>query len=235
MGLHLNYDELNKEIQIYVNEELKLSTIDLDFVKAMGFKFEYRSIRRTKEEIMKDLVEKEFKFGDGNCILVQHANGEYGYMLNMSYCALDAKYYTLESIKMVVEELNELISRQFTGGKLCFRARKVLGSSAMDNKRLEEANIIVRNFRANNYLTTKRFQNEYNMAKMKLGVFIIMLFVCVVSIVYGIMKDNMDLVFYTCIGFILLQLIFDKFSYTQMRRFKKYKEDLRYENNKVDE
>lgn len=106
----------------------------------------------------------------------------------------------------------------------------------MENKRLEEADIIVRNFRANSYLITKRFQNEWNVTKMKLGLFGIMVFIGILSMTYGVIKDNMDLVFYTCISFIPLKLLLDKFNYVQIRRFEKYKkdwEDLRYEYNTI--
>lgn len=127
MGLIMKYDtekvfdieektlsilvEHNLEILYKVDVEMITSLKHiLEIAKSMGFKFEYKPLR-TKEEIMKDLVEKEFKFGDENFILIQRVNGKYEYMLNTSYYTLDTKYYTKDSIKRVVEELNELINK----------------------------------------------------------------------------------------------------------------------------
>lgn len=110
-GLHLSFDEINKEIQVYTDTELKIGTRDLDFIKCMGFKFEHKPLRSEKQ-IMHDLVEKEFKFGEGNFLLIKLENGKWDYMNNTSHYVPDKKYYTLESAKIVVKELNELLESE---------------------------------------------------------------------------------------------------------------------------
>lgn len=91
----------------WFNAFYELSTKTIDFLISSGFKFEYKPLR-TEEEIMNDLVEKEFKFGEGNFILIKLENGKWDYMNNISYCIPGKRYYTLESAKKVVKELNEL-------------------------------------------------------------------------------------------------------------------------------
>lgn len=80
-------------------------------LKAMGFKIEYKP-KKTEKEIMNGLVEKEFKFGDGNFLLIKLENGKWDYMNNTSHYVPDKKYYTLESAKVVVKELNELLESE---------------------------------------------------------------------------------------------------------------------------
>lgn len=84
---------------------------DLWMLKGMGFKFKYEPLRNEKQ-IMNDLVEKEFKFGEGNYILIKHEHGYYDYMNNMSFYTPGQKYYSLESLKKVVKELNELLESE---------------------------------------------------------------------------------------------------------------------------
>ena len=84
---------------------------DLWMLKGMGFKFKYEPLRSEKQ-IMNDLVEKEFKFGEGNFLLIKLENGKWDYMNNTSYYVPDKKYYTLESAKIVVKELNELLESE---------------------------------------------------------------------------------------------------------------------------
>lgn len=113
MGLKLRVDRQNEEIDIMYGVSVASSVLFKEscfkVLKAMGFKFEYKPLR-TEEEIMKDLIEKEFKFGEGNYILIKHEHGCYDYMNNMSFYTPGQKYYSLESLKKVVKELNELLS-----------------------------------------------------------------------------------------------------------------------------
>lgn len=127
MGLIMKYDteklldikrktlsilvEHNSEILYKVDVEIKTSLkYILEIAKSMGFKFEYKPLRT--EEIMNDLIEKEFKFGEGNFLLIKLENGKWDYMNNTSYYLPDKKYYTLESVKKVVKELNELLESE---------------------------------------------------------------------------------------------------------------------------
>lgn len=127
MGLIMKYDteklldikrktlsilvEHNSEILYKVDVEIKTSLkYILEIAKSMGFKFEYKPLRT--EEIMNDLIEKEFKFGEGNFLLIKLENGKWDYMNNTSYYLPDKKYYTLESVKRVVKELNELLESE---------------------------------------------------------------------------------------------------------------------------
>ncbi|MGL5580532.1 MAG: hypothetical protein ACRDCE_06155 [Cetobacterium sp.] len=107
VGLHLNYNNSSNQIQIYTETELKMETIDLDFLKAMGFKFEYKPLRN-EEEILKDLVEKEFDFHGGNYTIGKGFNGAYAIIGQEDFKTDNTKYYTKISIAKVVKELNEL-------------------------------------------------------------------------------------------------------------------------------
>lgn len=103
--------EHNLEILYKVDIKIKTSLkYMLEIAKSMGFKFEYKPLRT--EEIMNDLIEKEFKFGEGNFLLIKLENGKWDYMNNTSYYLPDKKYYTLESVKRVVKELNELLESE---------------------------------------------------------------------------------------------------------------------------
>ncbi|MEG1087568.1 MAG: hypothetical protein RSD79_05835 [Cetobacterium sp.] len=57
-GLHLGYDSFNKTTQVYTEDELKFSTKDLEFIKGMGFKFEYKPLR-TEQEVKKEILNLE--------------------------------------------------------------------------------------------------------------------------------------------------------------------------------
>lgn len=103
--------EHNLEILYKVDIKIKTSLKHiLEIAKSMGFKFEYKPLRT--EEIMNDLIEKEFKFGEGNFLLIKLENGKWDYMNNTSYYLPDKKYYTLESVKRVVKELNESLESE---------------------------------------------------------------------------------------------------------------------------
>lgn len=113
-GLYLSYsaecDEHDELLQIMgVNGDTGIFIIESNLwaLKGMGFEFDYKP-KRTEEEIMGDLVEKTFKFGEGNYILIKHEHGCYDYMNNTSFYTPGQKYYSLESLKKVVKELNEI-------------------------------------------------------------------------------------------------------------------------------
>lgn len=95
----------------WFNAFYELSTKTIDLLIASGFKFEYKPLR-TENEIMANLVEKEFKFGEGNFLLIKLENGKWDYMNNTSHRVPDKKYYTLESAKRAVKELNELLESE---------------------------------------------------------------------------------------------------------------------------
>ena len=99
-----------KECITFENDKAGLNGY-LGALKCMGFKFEYKP-KKTEKEIMNGLVEKEFKFGEGNFILIKLENGKWDYMNNTSHYVPDKKYYTLESAKVVVRELNELLESE---------------------------------------------------------------------------------------------------------------------------
>lgn len=113
-GLRLSYspecDEHDEGLEIMgENGDTGIFIIESNLwvLKGMGFEFDYKP-KRTEEEIMNDLVEKTFKFGEGNYILIKHEHGCYDYMNNMSFYTPNQKYYSLESLKKVVKELNEI-------------------------------------------------------------------------------------------------------------------------------
>lgn len=89
----------------------RLNEESVERLKGLGFEFEYKSLR-TEKEIMNDLIEKDFKFGEGNFLVIKLENGKWDYMNNTSYYLPDKKYYTLESVKKVVKELNELLESE---------------------------------------------------------------------------------------------------------------------------
>lgn len=79
-------------------------------LKAMGFKFEYKPTR-SEEEILKDLVEKEFDFHGGNYTVGKAFNGTYTIIEQENFKTDNTKYYTRASVAKVVKELNELLER----------------------------------------------------------------------------------------------------------------------------
>ncbi|MHA4986999.1 DUF6501 family protein [Cetobacterium somerae] len=119
MGLEveilLGYDRVRTIRVIANNNEYVQGNLDVEgacnLLKAMGFKLDYKP-KRTEEEIMSDLIEKEFKFGEGNFLLIKLENGKWDYMNNTSHYVPDKKYYTLDSAKIVVKELNELLESE---------------------------------------------------------------------------------------------------------------------------
>lgn len=118
MGLKLRYvpstDSVFEYLELFLNDkdtQHEFYKDEIYVLKHMGFKFEFKKYK-TEKEIMNDLVEKEFKFGEGNFLLIKLENGKWDYMNNTSHYVPDKKYYTLESAKVVVKELNELLESE---------------------------------------------------------------------------------------------------------------------------
>ncbi|MEG3013135.1 MAG: hypothetical protein RR795_01585 [Cetobacterium sp.] len=86
----------------------RLNEQSVERLKGLGFEFEYKPLR-SEEEIMNDLIEKKFKFGEGNYILIKHEHGFYDYKNNITFYTPGQKYYSLESLKKVIAELNEIL------------------------------------------------------------------------------------------------------------------------------
>ncbi|MGL4652650.1 hypothetical protein [Cetobacterium sp.] len=80
-------------------------------LEELGFKFEYKPTR-SEEEILKDLVEKEFDFHGGNYTVGKAFNGTYTIIEQENFKTNNTKYYTRASVAKVVKELNELLERE---------------------------------------------------------------------------------------------------------------------------
>lgn len=116
-GLHLSFDEINKEIQVYTDTELKIGTRDLDFIKCMGFKFEFQKLR-TVEEVLEDMKENSLNpYNDYNYFLFEVVydkfSKDYGINDVDSRFALGAYIFSQETAQKYADELNEIMR----GGK----------------------------------------------------------------------------------------------------------------------
>lgn len=113
-GLYLNYNKINKTVQVYSEKELKIETKDLDWVKGMGFKFRViRTIKEVLEEMRRNSLDPHIEtlnLFEVNCEYNRDSEKEtYAVHKNIYSTTLGAYVFDEKTAQKYADELNEIL------------------------------------------------------------------------------------------------------------------------------